>query len=128
MRPRRGSIGAPATGVVASEVPSAAAAATTTAAPSPSAGATAGDLVVGGDRPVTVQVPSSLDPASPAPLLVYLHGFSASSQELETWLPLGAEALSRGMVVAIPNGSSDAGGNRFWNATDACCDQFAAGT
>ena len=114
-----GSIGAPATAAAATASPPAS---------SPEPAASGGDLVVGGDRPVTVQVPSNLDPATPAPLLIYLHGFGASGEELEAWLPLGAAAVSRGMVVAMPDGSGDAAGNRFWNATDACCDQFAAGT
>ena len=45
------------------------------AAPASTPDPTAGPFVVGGDRPVTVEVPAGLDPDAPAPLLVLLHGF-----------------------------------------------------
>jgi len=35
------------------------------------------DVVVGGDRPVTVHVPPGYDPSRPAPLLILLHGFDS---------------------------------------------------
>jgi polyhydroxybutyrate depolymerase len=78
------------------------------------------DVVVGGDRPVTVHVPATADPAG-APLLIVLHGFTSNGAEMEDWLRLGDAADKRGVVWAYPDGSKNASGEQFWNATEACC-------
>ncbi|MBK9261911.1 MAG: prolyl oligopeptidase family serine peptidase [Polyangiaceae bacterium] len=80
------------------------------------------DFVVGGDRPVTVHVPPGLDPAKPAPLVILLHGFGASGFVQELVFRLEPESDARGFLYAHPDGTVDADGKRFWNATDACCD------
>ena len=74
-----------------------------------------------GGRPVTVHVPDSYDPARPAPLVVALHGYTSNAEELESYLRLTPESDRRGFVYAYPDGSTDDRGDRFWNATDACC-------
>ena len=89
-------------------------------APSASASAPA-ELVVGGDRPVTVQVPASYDASRPAPLLIVLHGYTGSGQEIDDYFGVASVAEARGFVYASPDGTIDTDGNRFWNATDACC-------
>ena len=92
-------------------------------APSPSDTASPRpDLVVGGDRPVTVHVPASYDATRPAPLLILLHGYSTSGREHDAYFHLAPAAAARGFVYAYPDGTIDSQGNRFWNATDACCD------
>jgi polyhydroxybutyrate depolymerase len=40
---------------------------------------------------------------------------------MEAWLPLGAAADRRGVAWAYPEGTLNERGERFWNATDACC-------
>jgi polyhydroxybutyrate depolymerase len=87
-----------------------------------SGGSTLQDFVVGGDRPVTVAVPPGYDESVPAPLLVLLHGYSASGALQEIYLQLGEGARERGMFFATPDGTVDGAGNQFWNATEACCD------
>jgi polyhydroxybutyrate depolymerase len=84
-------------------------------------------VTVGGDRPVTVHVPTSNDPARPAPLLVVLHGYGGSGHQIEADLHLGAAAAQRGFLYVTPDGTTDAQGNEFWDATDACCDFEGAG-
>jgi polyhydroxybutyrate depolymerase len=93
----------------------------------PSVGATASlpspaALVVGGDRPVTVQLPPSYDAASPAPLLVYLHGYGGTGEQGDDYFGIGTRALHDGFVYAAPDGTLDGDGNRFWNASETCCD------
>jgi polyhydroxybutyrate depolymerase len=78
------------------------------------------EFVAGSDRPVTVHVPVGADPAG-APLLLILHGYSSNGAEMASWLPLGESAGRRGVVWAYPDGSRNERGERFWNATDACC-------
>ena len=90
--------------------------------PSPSPTPGPSDVVVGGDRPVTVLVPASYNPGRPAPLLIMLHGYGSSGSEHEAYFHVGARAEERGFLYAYPDGTTDSTGARFWNATDACCD------
>ncbi|HLO34726.1 MAG TPA: alpha/beta fold hydrolase [Candidatus Deferrimicrobium sp.] len=99
--------------------PSPSAAASTAIAPSAQASSSA--LVVGGDRPVAVHVPPSYDKGRPSPLLIVLHGYTGSGSDQEAYFGLQREAEQRGFVTAYPDGTMDSRGDRFWNATDACC-------
>jgi polyhydroxybutyrate depolymerase len=89
--------------------------------PTSSAGSAAG-LVVGGDRPVTVHVPRSYPEGQPAPLLIFLHGYGGTGAQGDDYFGLGTRAKHDGFVYAAPDGTLDSVGNRFWNATEACCD------
>jgi polyhydroxybutyrate depolymerase len=91
------------------------------AVPSASPSSRAG-VVLGGDRPVTVHTPASYDAQEPAPLLILLHGYSTSGEEHDRYFELGPAADARGFVYASPDRTIDRQGNRFWNATDTCCD------
>ncbi len=77
---------------------------------------------IGGSRPVSVHVPPSYEKGTPMPLVIMLHGYSASGSLEELYLQLTPLADSRGFLYAYPDGTVDSLGNRFWNATDACCD------
>jgi polyhydroxybutyrate depolymerase len=82
-------------------------------------------LVVGGPRPAIVRLPT--DPGSgPAPLILALHGFGSNPADLEGYFRVNAYAGTHGVVVAFPEGSPDQDGNRFWNATDACCNFYGS--
>jgi polyhydroxybutyrate depolymerase len=59
---------------------------------------------------------------SPAPLVVFLHGYGGSGAANGSALGLDAFADEHGFVIAYPDGMIDSRGKRFWNATDACCD------
>ena len=89
-------------------------------APSPTPTSKA-ELVVGGDRPVTVHLPAAYDASRPAPLLLLLHGYSGSGALIDDYFGLADLADEQGYVYATPDGTVDKDGNRFWNATDACC-------
>jgi polyhydroxybutyrate depolymerase len=90
--------------------------------PTPAAAATTiGTEVVGGDRPVVVRVPTSYDPNRPAPLLLQLHGYTSRGSEVDGYFGFAAVAEEPGVVIATPEGTTNAQGDRFWNATDACC-------
>ena len=85
------------------------------------------DHVFGGERPVEVRVPDGYDPAKPAPLLLMLHGFSAGALSFELYLKMSSIADAHGFFYVAPEGTVDKDGNRFWNATDACCDIYGTG-
>jgi polyhydroxybutyrate depolymerase len=77
---------------------------------------------LGGDRPVTLHVPPGYVAGVPAPLVVLLHGYSASGTLQDLYFGLTAQSDARGFLYAHPDGLVDADGKRYWNATDACCD------
>ncbi|MFF2455054.1 alpha/beta hydrolase family esterase [Isoptericola sp. NPDC058082] len=85
-----------------------------------------GALDVAG-RPVEVHVPDGYDAADPAPLLVVLHGYGSDAARVDARLGLRDEALARGVLYALPEGTEGPDGRRFWNATDACCGVDRAG-
>ena len=75
-----------------------------------------------GYRAFTLNVPSGYDPHVPAPLIIALHGYDQSGVDVEKLIHLSSAANAHGIFYVYPNGSADAGGVRFWNATPECCD------
>jgi polyhydroxybutyrate depolymerase len=78
----------------------------------------------GGSRPVKLYVPTGYSASTPAPLVILLHGYSANGAEEDLYLDLHATAEADSVLYAHPDGTLDIKGNRFWNATDACCDFY----
>lgn len=91
------------------------------------AGTTGNADRIGGDRPVTVQVPGTYQKGTAVPLVVLLHGYTSNSAEQSAYFRLASQSDARGFIYAIPDGTKDAVGNQFWNATDACCDFGSTG-
>lgn len=91
-------------------------------------GTGSGGAPIGGDRPVDVYVPASHDPATPAPLVILLHGYTATGAIQEAYFKLEAEAEARGFLYAHPDGTKENSANayQFWNATEACCNFFGS--
>jgi polyhydroxybutyrate depolymerase len=81
---------------------------------------------IGGDRPVNMFVPVSYQPGTPVPLVMMLHGYSATAVLEELYLDITAQAVKRGFIYAYPDGTKDATGLEFWNATDACCNLYGS--
>jgi polyhydroxybutyrate depolymerase len=77
--------------------------------------------VFGGDRPVTLQVPTTYDAGRPTPLLIVLHGYGADGNFQEQYLKLTLLVEGEGILIMAPDGTIDTSGKRFWNATPACC-------
>jgi len=76
---------------------------------------------------VAVQLPDSPEPVEGWPLLVLLHGFGASGAIEELYVRFAQEAAAAGFAYALPDGTLNPNQNRFWNATDACCDTYGSG-
>jgi polyhydroxybutyrate depolymerase len=81
----------------------------------------------GGSRPVTVRVPAGYDPGKPAPLVMMLHGSGSSGLVTGLYFKMADLADVHGFFYVAPDGTFDKNGSRFWNATDACCDDFGSG-
>ncbi|MDG2424513.1 MAG: alpha/beta hydrolase-fold protein [Phycisphaerales bacterium] len=74
---------------------------------------------------VPVYAPSDYDPEEPAPLVIFLHGYSPlTTAWYDILLPLQEDANANGYIFAKPDGNQDGIGEFYWNATDACCDMF----
>lgn len=90
------------------------------AAPSDAAsGGDSGALVAA--RPYDLKVPTGYDKSKATPLVVLLHGYTASGATQEAYFKLAPVADAQTFLYATPDGTKDSVGNRFWNATDACC-------
>jgi len=86
------------------------------------------DIVINlGRGPVTVRVPPSYDPDVPTPLVLLLHGYGANGNWQEAYFQFQPLADQYGFLYAHPDGTVDAAGYRFWNATDACCNFYGSG-
>lgn len=77
-----------------------------------------------GRGPVEVFLPAGYDPEVPTPLVIALHGYGASGNSVEGYLRFLDVIDEFGFLYAHPDGTQDGLGNRFWNATDACCNFF----
>lgn len=76
----------------------------------------------GGVRPALVFLPDDYQTTRRWPLVIMLHGYSSNAAGSNTYLGLEAHTTSHGYIGIAPEGLRDSVGNRFWNATDACCD------
>ncbi len=80
-----------------------------------------------GRGPLTVTLPAGYDPAEPIPLILLLHGFGASGAIQESYMRFRPIQDQYGYAFCAPDGTVNGGGQRFWNATDACCDFQTSG-
>lgn len=78
-------------------------------------------VVVGGDRPADLFLPTSYSKETPVPLLINLHGYTGESQSHSIYTFLQAAADKRSVAYIAPNGLEDSAGSRFWNGSSACC-------
>ncbi|MEX2207646.1 MAG: PHB depolymerase family esterase [Myxococcota bacterium] len=85
----------------------------------------AAETVTFAGRPSNLVVPSSYDPNTPAPLIVLLHGYGANGAGQDLYMGFSLLANEFGFLFINPDGLLDPLNNRFWSATDACCNFFA---
>ncbi|MEO0326409.1 MAG: hypothetical protein AAF447_25905 [Myxococcota bacterium] len=87
----------------------------------PDRGVPEGDVVLGGDRPVTLRVPEDYAGES-LPLVLSLHGYTSNGAQLDAYFGLPRRVDARRFFLLSPTGTEETpGGNPFWNATAACC-------
>jgi polyhydroxybutyrate depolymerase len=94
------------------------------AAPSPTVAPGVTKTVSLEKRPFQLHVPGSYNAATKAPLVVLLHGYQGSAAQQEAYFKLTAESDRRGFLYAMPDGTTDQVGMKFWNATAACCNFY----
>ena len=79
-------------------------------------------LGVAAGRPADVRVPSDYDSNTEYPLVVLLHGYSATGGLQNLYFGLSNQVTALGFILVIPDGTANSDGARFWNATNSCCD------
>lgn len=82
---------------------------------------------LGGTRPATIVVPEGFDNTEEVPLVILLHGYTATGALQDSYFKLSGLVDDKDFILVYPDGTRDAQGNQFWNATDACCDGFRTG-
>jgi polyhydroxybutyrate depolymerase len=78
-------------------------------------------LQIGGERIAQVQIPSDYTTTTRYPLIILLHGFGANGYVQSIYLGLDTRVDSGQYVLVVPDGTENVAGERFWNATPACC-------
>ncbi len=102
-----------------STAPTTLAVSVTTTSPSTTDLSTIDDAVA--DRPFKVFVPATYDGAVAVPLVILLHGFGITGEMQDDFFHVQRLAESKGFLMVSPDGTRNADGATFWNATDACC-------
>jgi len=82
------------------------------------------DAPLGGTRPAEVYLPPDYDAATPAPLVVLLHGYSADGGYEDLYLGFHAQATEAGFIAVVPDGTLNSAGLHYWNADPAWCCNF----
>ena len=77
-------------------------------------------LEIGGDRPAQLQLPTNRGDKA-MPLVLSLHGYGADAKGQDQYFALAERVTDYGFALITPQGTTDDRGNRFWNATDGCC-------
>jgi polyhydroxybutyrate depolymerase len=76
-------------------------------------------------RPYELHVPTGYNANVAVPLVVLLHGLASDEDMIEAYFKVTPIADKHTFLYAHPNGlKGTIGGQRFFNATDACCDIF----
>ena len=77
-------------------------------------------LEIGGDRPAQLQFPANRGDEA-IPLVLSLHGYGADAEGQDQFFGLAERVTDYGFALITPQGTTDDRDNRFWNATDGCC-------
>jgi polyhydroxybutyrate depolymerase len=68
-----------------------------------------------------LHAPRDLRPDEKRPLLILLHGLGASGRDMGEHTHFASLAARERLYWTAPEGSIDAQGRRFWEATETCC-------
>ncbi|XP_060084664.1 putative esterase NocK [Ylistrum balloti] len=82
---------------------------------------------IGGLRPAEVVVPREYDHKERYPLIILLHGYSATARLNDLIFQLERRVDIADFILLLPEGTENPDGDQFWNATPECCDYFGQG-
>ena len=78
-------------------------------------------LQIGQDRPADVLIPFDYTTSTRYPLIISLHGFGATGFLEAAYMGFIERIDKQQYVLVTPDGTENLEGQRFWNATPACC-------
>ena len=78
------------------------------------------------DRSTTLVMPGGHDYDRPLPLVVSLHGYSGWGTQNSAYMGLYDSVHQNEHLLLSPDGTMNWFFQRWWNATDACCNNFDA--
>lgn len=78
-------------------------------------------LELNAERPAQVQIPVDYNTSTRYPLVIVLHGRGANGAVQSIYFGLDDRVDSAQYILVTPDGTLDANGRSFWNATDVCC-------
>ena len=93
-------------------------------APAEPAAAMIEERIIGGERTARLLFPTNraADAEDRAlPLVLSLHGYSGEASAHDWYFGLSARIAEYDFALITPQGTVDARGSSFWNATDGCC-------
>ena len=79
-------------------------------------------FTIGGLRPATLIRPTDYVVGTPIPVVILLHGYNSHSGAINRYFGISRRVNDDQFVAILPEGSKNPNGQRFWNATDYCCD------
>jgi len=74
-----------------------------------------------GSRTAILELPGGHNISHKLPLVVALHGYTGSGSGASNFFDLIDSVHENGHLLLRPDGTISITGQRFWNATDACC-------
>lgn len=74
------------------------------------------------ERPATYFVPKAYDATAPYPLVILLHGYSASGWLQDGYFGTSSYVDEKNFFLITPDGTKSSVGTSFWNGTPSCCD------
>jgi len=83
--------------------------------------ASAETVQIAGSRPYSIVLPNGYAAAKPAPLVILLHSYGGSGDQMVNYLQFNGATSSNGIIYVAPDGTKDGAGKKFWNATPGCC-------
>lgn len=85
------------------------------------------ELIGGAERPAALYVPSDYSRDKAYPLVVMLHGYSATGTLQDFIFGLRERVTRDQFVLVVPEGTRNSRGKQFWNAFPECCDFEGSG-
>ncbi len=76
----------------------------------------------GGDRPADLKTPETLTEGKQYPLVVLLHGYTATGFGQSAYFHMSALTASNSALWIAPDGTLNSQGKQFWDADAVCCD------
>ncbi|MCH1524556.1 MAG: hypothetical protein L7S41_05370, partial [Candidatus Thalassarchaeaceae archaeon] len=72
-------------------------------------------------RTAILEMPGGHNFSHKLPLVIALHGYTSSGSGVSSYFDLVDSVHENGHLLLRPDGTISASGQRYWNATDACC-------